>query len=420
MSSRIQNILSNLAIFLGALLFSWFICELGLRAFYRTPPRQPGHHQLFMEYDALLGWRKIPYITGQHVTSEYAVSERMNSRGIRGPEYTYERRLDEYRILVLGDSFAEGYTVEFHELFSEVLKHRLNANASDRYYEVINSGTGGYSTDQEFLFFQHEGKKYKPNLTILLFYDNDVWFNNRPKYRRGYKPLFHMEDEGTLRLTNVPVPQPDSALKVDAIEGRFWKNPLDTIALWISKKSYVYRFVSDRIMGTAFLHKFAIKIGLVKVHAEDPAGDKPAPIPDEFRVYQNEQNTEVENAWRITEALLQKLNEEVASVGSILLVFYVPVRASVYLDEWQKMKRQYGIAEDQWSIEHIRNTLMAICQRSDFDCLDPLDAFRAEAYRLRTVGKRLYFIDDGHWNADGHRFVGEMLARYIDQTFGSR
>lgn len=213
MLRSLKKIGANLAVCLGSLLFSWLICEMAIGIFYGSHAQTLGHHQLFMEYDPLLGWRKIPNITGKHVTPEYSILESMNSRGIRGPEYPYEKRDNEYRILVLGDSFAEGYTVEFHELFSEVLKYRLNSNKTERYYEVINIGAGGYSTDQEFLLFQTEGKKYTPDLTILMFYDNDIWFNNQAKYWRGYKPLFQFNDDGTIRLTNVPVPKPDPAPK---------------------------------------------------------------------------------------------------------------------------------------------------------------------------------------------------------------
>ena len=420
MARRLKSIIANLTIFLGSLLLTWLLCELGLRAFYGAPAQQIGHHQLFMEHDPILGWRKIPNFTGQHVTPEYAVLEHMNSRGIRGPEYAYEKRRDEYRILVLGDSFAEGYTVEFRELFSEVLKHRLNRPTDGRDYEVINAGTGGYSTDQELLLFQQEGERYRPDLTILLFYDNDVWFNNQPKYWRGYKPLFQLGDAGALRLTNVPVPKPDPAPKSAAPEARLWQDPLDATAVWLAKNSHVYRFINERIQGTAFLHKLAIKIGLVTLQTENHPDQRIIPIPDEFRVYQKQQNTDVAQAWKITEALLRNLREEVHSSGGELIVFYVPVRASVYLEEWESVKRQYDIADDQWSIEQVRNDLIALCQRNHLDCIDSLEAFRAEADKLRTVGKRLYFIRDAHWNADGHRFVGEMLAQYIGRAYASR
>src|SRR4029453_8164536 len=106
MRRRIKNGIVNLAILAGALLFSGLICEAILKVFDGAPAQQPGHHQLFMEYDALLGWRKVPNLTGQHVTSEYSISERMNSKGIRGPEYAYAKRRDKFRVLVLGVFFA--------------------------------------------------------------------------------------------------------------------------------------------------------------------------------------------------------------------------------------------------------------------------------------------------------------------------
>jgi lysophospholipase L1-like esterase len=420
MSHRTKKLAANLVIFLGSLLFSWLICEALIRVFYGDPAQKLGHHQLFMEYDSLLGWRKIPNITGKHVTSEYSISEHMNSKGIRGPEYSYERRNHEYKILVLGDSFAEGYTVEFRELFSEILKRKLNNNSNGKYYEVINAGAGGYSTDQELLFFQDEGKKYTPDLTILMFYDNDVWFNNQPKYWRGYKPLFQLNGDGTLRLTNVPVPKPDPAPLQSPPKRNFWKNPRDAIDNWLSKKSYTYRFVQDRIENTAYLHKIAMKIGLVEAPIENKDDVGIIPIPKEFRVYQKESHTDTTEAWKITEALLVKLKEESAAIGSELLIFYVPVRASIYLNEWERMKKQYGISDDHWAIEQIRNDLMAVCQRNHLDCIDPVEAFRAEAGRLQTKEKRLYFISDGHWTASGHAFVGELLAQYIGSTYASR
>lgn len=130
----------------------------------------------------------------------------MNSTGIRGPEYAYEKGAHEYRIVILGDSFAEGYTVEFENLFSEVLKRRLNRDHG-RSIQVINAGTGGYSTDQEWLWFMTEGVKYKPNLTVLLFLANDVLLNTVDRYWRGYKPLFRLNGN-RLELTTVPLPSP--------------------------------------------------------------------------------------------------------------------------------------------------------------------------------------------------------------------
>lgn len=182
-----KTLITNLAVSVISLSFTILMGETLLRVFVETAPwevKQIGHHTIFCEHDSLLGWREIPNKSGLHATSEYEVIERFNSKGIRGPEYSYERSEEEYRILILGDSFAEGYVVEFNGLFSEVLKKKLNKYKGPHYsyHEVINTGTGGYSTDQELLFFQIEGKKYNPDLTILMFYDNDIWYNTQRKH----------------------------------------------------------------------------------------------------------------------------------------------------------------------------------------------------------------------------------------------
>lgn len=155
--SRVLAALVNGMLLIGSVALSLLVGEVALRALHLGDVRD---HRLFTTYHPVLGWTKIPNNTGVHSAPEYRVTETINSEGIRGPECSRVKSPGERRILVLGDSFAEGYTVEFDELFSEVLKHRLNARANDKdyHYEVINTGTGGYSTDQELLLFQTLGK----------------------------------------------------------------------------------------------------------------------------------------------------------------------------------------------------------------------------------------------------------------------
>ena len=152
---RRHRMAASLLLLMFATLISLAIAEIALRIVQRTHPR---HHQLFCEYHPVLGWQKKPNFSGIHVGPKevYRVRETMNSKGIRGPEYPYEKPAQEFRIVALGDSFAEGYTVEFEDLFSEVLKRRLNRDQR-RPVQVINAGTGGYSTDQELLWFTTEG-----------------------------------------------------------------------------------------------------------------------------------------------------------------------------------------------------------------------------------------------------------------------
>jgi hypothetical protein len=361
------------------------ICEILIRAFSDHCENELAHRKIFAEYDPLLGWRKVPNKRGKHVACEYETFESINSKGIRGPEYSYEKQANEYRILVLGDSFTEGYTVEFHELFSENLKSKLNTTQK-KYYEVdvINAGTGGYSTDQELLFFQHEGRKYNPDLTILMFYyKNDVVYNIRDRYLRGYKPLFILEDN-ELKLTNVPVPimKPQSKKTADI---KFSQR----VKLWLHDNYKTYDFVTRRIKNTYYLNWLAINLGLSEENQ-----DLPISIPDSYRIWEKELNDEFQYAWRITERLILELKKVAHSVGSKFLIFHVPFEADIYLEEWQLLKRKYGVSDAEWNVEQPSLILSEICKRNHIDCLIPITTFRAKARRIKATGQRLYFPID--------------------------
>lgn len=412
----------NGAVFLLSLLCVLIISEIFIRIFVNQHVERLGHHEfhlhheLFVQYHSLLGWSKIPNRAKKYITSEYTITESMNSEGIRGPEYSYNKGDDEYRILVLGDSFAEGYTVEFSEVFSEVLKRRLNAGGQKQ-YEIINAGTGGYSTDQELLFFQHYGKMYTPDLTILTFFSNDVRSNNADRYWRGFKPLYKLEG-GELKLTNVPVPPPLPHSSQD----RTQNVTSDMLAFkktkkWLYKNSYLYRFITTRIRNVHYLYALALKLGL----AETPTDSMEirsgiVPIPGELRVWQKTYNEKIRSAWDITEALIRKLREETSSVGSELLVFYVPERAAVYEKEWEATRGKYGISDANWSIEQVGVELERICKRNNINLINPTEIFKKEAGKLATQSMRLYFRKDPHWNRNGHKLVGDILAEYIESV----
>ncbi len=89
--------------------------------------------------------------------------------------------------------------------------------------------------------------------------------------------------------------------------------------------------------------------------------DEITPIPDGFRVWEKRYNPEISHAWRITEAIIIELQEKAASIGSELLVVYIPARASIYEEEWQATKRKYGISDENWDVEQAGVELQAIC-----------------------------------------------------------
>jgi hypothetical protein len=350
---------ANLLLLTFSTLLPLALGEVALRIVQRAPADNP--HQLFVEYHPVLGWQKKAGFTGVHVGPEgtYRVRESMNSKGIRGPEYPYEKPPEEFRILFLGDSYAEGYAVEFEDLLSEVLKRRL-LREQRRPVQVINAGTGGYSTDQELLWFTTEGIKYRPDLTVLLFCYNDVLFNAVDRYWRGYKPLFRIDGD-TLKLTNVPVPPPLPAAQQPTSQA-------PSAERWLYRSSYLYRSLSDAV------------------------NPNETSVPDyvRFADWRKATGEEKRAGWTITKALVWKLKAEAQATGSRLLVMIVPGNREV------------------------TRGVVSICRETSIDCIDPTARFLDEGLKLKQHGKKLTYAPlDEHWNAEGHRLAADVLGDYV-------
>ena len=352
-------------------------------------------------YDTLLGWSKVPGTQVRQHTSEYDVVEHINAHGLRGPDVPFEKPDGTQRVLLLGDSFLEGYTVADDETVAAVLGQLLNARTvAPGPVEVINGGTAGYATDQELLFFERDGRRYSPDVTVLLFYVNDVWFNARSRYWRGFKPRFVVEGD-SLRPTNVPVPPPDPTVFAFQVQGgrgivRFIRRTDG----WFGRHSRAYGLFRNTVTGIPAVQGFLIRRGL-------------GAVPGEWRAWSRHPDTTLQAAWQVTEALLKQMRTEVEEAGSRFLIFYVPPRPAVYPDDWRRTRTAYAMTDDQWSPTADADRLSAICERDAITCVVPLSRFRREAERLAGEGRALYFNRDAHWSPDGHRLAGEVIAEYV-------
>lgn len=123
---------------------------------------EPGAGYTLMQPNTHYEWQGIPVD--------------INSHGLRGPETSYEKPSDTFRILNLGDSVVMGWGVSEENTYGQQLEALLNENErNDLHFEVINAGVPGWSLDNALAYFQAEGLKYKPDLVMLdLTISNDI------------------------------------------------------------------------------------------------------------------------------------------------------------------------------------------------------------------------------------------------------
>jgi len=396
--SRSKRRFFTFVLFLGSVVTACALGELMVRVLGRGESGNAtgGGGETLYQHDPLYGWKKRPGATIEVRTSEYEVSLAIDSLGLRGPETTREKPPGTWRVLLLGDSFLEGYTVDLEDLVSTRLEQFLSESRAGP-VEVLNAGTAGYSTDQELLYFQGEGRTLHPDATVLLFYVNDVYFNTQKNYWRGEKPYYEMTDTGPA-LRGVPVPPPDPnrfAFEVQGGRGLFWL--VRRVDAWLGTHSALHRMLRGTIVTSPLLSGLAIRMGM-------------ADVPREFKPWQRNPEPEVTAAWAITEALLVRLRNEVEQSGSEFHVFYVPSRPAVYDDVWRETRRAYAMKNEGWSPSADAEILELICRRNGINCVISLEAFLAESTRLERAGQSLYFQKDGHWTAEGHQLAARLIA----------
>lgn len=396
MSGRLSRLAGNLALAGLAVLLALLAAEGAVRL---LPVRAAATEDPITEYDSLLGWHKRPAAVESRHTSEYTVEVRTNSAGLRGPEYASEGGPGTVRILLLGDSFTEGYTVAEEDGVAAVLERDLNRADAEHRYVVINGGTRGYSTDQAYLFFRRDGRRYAPDLTVLLFYVNDVWFNTQDTYWRGFKPVFR-QDGDSLVLDNVPVPEPRPDRYAFAMGGgRGLTGVVRRLDGWLGGHSALYPLVRGGLANISWVSGLLVRTGL-------------AAVPNEFRPWYTGPDPALEDAWQVTGTLLAQLRDTVEAAGGRFVVLHVPPRPAVRPSNWASVRRRYAMDAATWDVRHDGRRLEEICRRRALTCLFPADRFRA----VEAGGVKLYFDQDAHWNAAGHHLAAEVLAEYVTST----
>lgn len=142
----------------------------GWRALTNEVPTSPLEGVIDWDRDALKPstcqpfdgeWVKIP-----------ATTVCINSDGLRDYEYSVGKPPGAFRVLFVGDSVTFGWGVELEETVPKHLEALL-LNQTTTKVEVLNFGVPGANLISEIALVEEKGLKYKPDLVLFLFNEND-------------------------------------------------------------------------------------------------------------------------------------------------------------------------------------------------------------------------------------------------------
>lgn len=378
------------------------ICETALRLVGYSYPE-------FYAADEDLGYSLIPGMSGRY-QKEGASYVSINSHAQRdAAEHDIENREGNYRIAVLGDSYAEAFQVEADEAFWQVMEAKMNAagGVGGRTVEVLNFGVSGYGTAQELLMMRTRALQFRPDLVLLAFTTNNDVTDNSRAFKNTHIPYFEIED-GVLR-------QDDSFRNTSTF--RIRNSALGRAGTWLSNNLRTVQAVRRSWTAARVLIKSASAGGDKTGESERPASTE-APVKAvgdlgiDNQIYLEPTDAKWRSAWEVTENLVNLMRNEAEQNGAEFLVVTLSNGVQVWPDP--EVRRSFAKQIGAADLFYPDNRMAAFCQSNGISVLTlaPHLADHAETHRVFLHG----FDPDlgnGHWNPAGHRAAGEKLAEEL-------
>lgn len=326
--------------------------------------------------DAVRHHRNLGCLEGFDEAPEWNVRIRTNSLGMRGPE---PEASPSRRILVLGDSYVEGYGVEE----AQTLSSRLGGLMAPA--EVLNGGCGSYSPLLEWMALREWGPRLRPDLVILALDCSDLQDDASYSTRIVKGPDGAVLAVDALSRGGADLPSPRTRF----IE---MTQPLKASRLYLTAKHAGHALCAWAIR--AWRLRIDLKAaGDVKVDrlAATRAGTGERLRPDLER----------------TQGNLLRIRDLCRTLGSGFVIVTYPYAHQVNGREWAEGRVQWGFLPGDVSDTWLMREMTAFGAREGIEVIDLTEDFRGAS------GFPLYYPRDGHWTAEGHRIAAEGIAKRL-------
>jgi hypothetical protein len=403
----------NIVLVLASTLLGFLICEIGIRAAGISYP-------LFTQTDGDLGSSLRPGAEGW-MTTEGKAYVRINKAGLRDREHAGVKPPNTLRIAVLGDSYAEAMQVPLEDAFWAVLERQLNScpSLAGRTLEVINFGVSGYGTAQELIMLRQRVWAYEPDLIVLaVVATNDIRNNSRDLQRDDRRPYFVLNDG---RLV------PDLAFR-NSWGGRLRLTDLGQWMARLRNSSHLFQVLNEamRRATASSAGTYASNAAVERAHEVDKGDSHRTGAPGEFyyeeagldtAVYAEPRDSTWKQAWQVTEKLLLAIRDEVQEKGAEFLVVTVTTTHQTHPDPAVRraVEQRLGVSH----LFYAENRIRELGEQEGFAVLPlaPLFQAHAEKHQVFLHGFENSGIGRGHWNSQGHRLAGELIAQKLCADF---
>ena len=280
-----------------------------------------------------------------------------DSRGFRNT-----REIAHADIAVIGDSYVEGTYVSDEETVASALEEVTGLS-------VANLARSGYGTLQELEVLRRYAMPLRPRMVAWFFFEGNDLYND--------------QDFETMMIT----------LREHGGYGQSEKSSRRPFRK-TSFSVYSFRFLRR------LFHPIVPNVVFAFGWFHDEQGQRHSMYfydyaEFEFRKYEEERFAKSRDA-------LLEAEQVCRDSGCKLVIFFIPMKFRVYGDYCTYPRHSKCPKWEPWDLA---DRFADFCRHSGLECLDLTVSMR----RAAAAGKVLYAPEDSHWNAEGHRFVAELV-----------
>jgi len=345
-----------------------------------------------------------PNFTQERSSIDFRYTFKTNSQGLRYKEIPLAKPDNTVRVLVVGDSFVEGYGVELKDTFSWLLEEEFTSDT--RRVNFINGGLSGTGPLQYARLFLHVGLRYEPDALLICIYGNDVTNtreNANPeqiyKSRRRYRRLKHLLWPRIYTQLSLARKRRYADF-VEAVSSKARSRGIseEEIQKW---RERIPPELIDAVKKGQFLGAM-LSYGLLKpkywVESIDIEGKR------------------AERKWSAMVTILEKMLSITQERGIWVGMVYIPARfqydpAKENPEIWRlggtEIRNEWLSGESE-----IQRRLESWARTADIPFLDLTPTLK-EAIK---ADDKLNFRIDSHWSPRGHRVAALSIAEWLSKT----
>ncbi len=289
------------------------------------------------------------------------ISFTTDARGFRN-RLTRERA----DVVLIGDSYVEGWYVSDHETSAAVLEQRL-----DR--PVSNLGVSGFGTLQQLVVLRRYALPQRPKLVVWFFFEGNDLYDDQ----EFENMLVYLEDHDI------------GGLGAEPSSGVDW--PLLRHASFVANTYGLLRRTAHPL-----IHKALPAHGWYRDQDGVPRRlfyYNYAALP--FTDYEQER-------FKTTKAAFREGRELARAHGVAVVLVFVPMKFRVY-GEWCSFAPNSPC--QHWRPWDLPTRFASFCAEESFECVDLSVAMGGAA----ATGRLFYAPEDSHWNPAGHAFVADQV-----------